>query len=206
MKTTKQTLIPFRCDGWSWEDTTVGPRACRVPAGRLPGRLRRDANALAGPGEDRDRATGDTFLLDEPRPASSHISEGAEPVIQTHPTDPHILWIGDTEGIYKSKNGGDDWRELPNPFPESADGIHIDKHEGTPLYATTMNTATVQFALSHDGGENWQAGPGTSAPTARPIDSGGVVDRPWVATDGEDHLAVVWNPGSSLLDCRTVSA
>jgi len=139
------------------------------------------------PSDDRN-----TFLLDEPRPASTTVSEGAEPIILADQAGEYLL-IADTSGIYKSTDDGTSWSDVTPVFPPGAfiDGISLAQDDTGTIYGADTNGNTISVAKSNDGGDSWTTT--ADVPTAaRPIAASGLADRPWLAATGDDQVGLVY--------------
>ena len=67
-------------------------------------------------------------------------------------------WAGTNGGIFKSTDGGTNWRQLTRGLP--AEGIvqadiAVAPSDGNRIYATVANPQTVRIYRSDDAGENW---------------------------------------------------
>ncbi|OQX78224.1 MAG: hypothetical protein B6D64_07180 [Bacteroidetes bacterium 4484_276] len=155
-----------------------------------------------------------------------------------HPENPDILYaamwerarglnyrrsFGNSSGIWKTEDGGDNWTELTNGLPTGDDvgriGISIAKSNPNVLYAFYDNQGYIGVYKTTDGGTNWAAtnhnevqGMNSSfgwyfgQVRVDPIDA----DRfyllgmeLWTSDDGGnsyDALAGYWNPGEIHVD------
>jgi photosystem II stability/assembly factor-like uncharacterized protein len=74
--------------------------------------------------------------------------------ITIHPTDPDIVFVGGSDGPYRSRDGGDHWERLA--FPDRDVGIwSLLVHPADPriVYA---GGSPVAVYLSEDGGDSWR--------------------------------------------------
>jgi photosystem II stability/assembly factor-like uncharacterized protein len=72
------------------------------------------------------------------------------------PRDSNIIWAGiEVDGVYQSRDGGDNWVHLPalgpDPFHGDIHGLALRPGPQTAVYATTP----FGIATSTDEGENW---------------------------------------------------
>ncbi|HEV3140049.1 MAG TPA: hypothetical protein VGY57_06015, partial [Vicinamibacterales bacterium] len=79
-------------------------------------------------------------------------------------------WAGTTGGIFKSIDGGTTWRQLTRGLP--AEGIvqadiAVAPSDGSRIYATVANPATVRIYRSDDAGENWTVATTDNRPAGR---------------------------------------
>ena len=73
------------------------------------------------------------------------------------PRDHRIVWAGiEVDGVYQSRDGGDNWVHLPalgpDPFQGDIHGLALRTGKTTAVYATTP----FGIATSTDEGENWE--------------------------------------------------
>src|SRR5918911_159237 len=73
------------------------------------------------------------------------------------PRDHRVVWAGiEVDGVYQSRDGGDNWVHLPalgpDPFQGDIHGLALRTGEATAIYATTP----FGIATSTDEGENWE--------------------------------------------------
>jgi len=73
------------------------------------------------------------------------------------PRDHNIIWAGiEVDGVYQSRDGGDNWVHLPalgpDPFHGDIHGLALRTGSQTAVYATTP----FGIATSTDEGENWE--------------------------------------------------
>lgn len=67
--------------------------------------------------------------------------------------DPNTLLVGTTNGVWISKNSGDDWEKISSStMPVNIDSLAIDPRNGTTMYAGTWWRAY----KSQDSGKNWR--------------------------------------------------
>lgn len=114
--------------------------------------------------------------------ANKEVSDGAEPSI-LESKDGRFVWIGDTSGLYISKDHGQTWVEGDAPFLLSADGWTLAEDDTGTLFYSTTTTATLTIASSDDGGF-------TTTYSSDLVDVAPVADRPWLAARGDGELAL----------------
>lgn len=159
--------------------------------------------APASEGPAVDGATDDEprnrFLLDAPRPFTARVGVGAEPDILVDDGGEWI-WMGDTYGVYRSKDGGQTWQTSPNemfphlltrrilapPYWVILDGWAFAQDDAGTLYATTTSGPTVGVYASDNGGLTWR----TSNPFAG---LAAIADRPWLAARNTGEVALIYN-------------
>jgi ligand-binding sensor domain-containing protein len=74
-------------------------------------------------------------------------------VIQTHPSNPDILYIATNDYIYKTRDGGQTWANLSRGMTHSrVIAMAIDPAYPATVYAGTKGDAVYK---SHDGGQRW---------------------------------------------------
>ncbi len=67
--------------------------------------------------------------------------------------DPDLLYVGSKDGIYVSKDSGDDWERVESPtMPVNVNSFAVDPRNTTTLYAGT----TWRPYKSTDSGKNWR--------------------------------------------------
>ncbi len=67
--------------------------------------------------------------------------------------DPNVLTVGTTEGVWISKNSGDDWDKIESStMPREVDSLAIDPRNTSTIYAGTWWRAY----KSTDSGKNWR--------------------------------------------------
>lgn len=68
-------------------------------------------------------------------------------------SDPNILLVGGTNGIWISQNSGDDWKKIESSsLPVNVDSLAIDPRDPKLMYAGT----TWRAYKTTDGGKNWR--------------------------------------------------
>lgn len=68
-------------------------------------------------------------------------------------SDPNIILVGTIEGVWMSKNSGDDWKKISSDtMPVNIDSLAIDPRSADTIYAGTWWRAY----KSTDGGKNWR--------------------------------------------------
>lgn len=72
--------------------------------------------------------------------------------IALHPTKPHIMYAATNDAVYKTRDGGDTWAELPVFSARRVTTIVLDPTYPATLYAGTMGDAVYK---SPDGGRRW---------------------------------------------------
>ncbi len=72
--------------------------------------------------------------------------------IALHPTKPHIMYVATNDAIYKTRDHGDTWQELPVFSARRVTTLVIDPKFPATLYAGTMGDAVYK---SPDGGRRW---------------------------------------------------
>jgi uncharacterized protein (TIGR03437 family) len=126
----------------------------------------------------------------------------ASPItITPHPSDPQTLFIGATDGVYKTADGGKTWRHvfrwappaLLDPAAGSFVNIAIDPANPLNVYVYNFGARPFKFLASGDGGDSWQRrdtpapityGPqGTSVLWVDPNGSGTVGLGVWLSKD-----------------------
>jgi photosystem II stability/assembly factor-like uncharacterized protein len=82
--------------------------------------------------------------------------------ITVHPEDPDIVFIGTTQGAYRSRNRGDRWERLALPDPgANVWSIAIHPADRRTIYA---GYGPVGVYRSDDGGDHWQLLPDPGLP------------------------------------------
>ena len=67
--------------------------------------------------------------------------------------DPNLLYVGTTNGIFVSKNSGDDWEKISSPtMPVNLNSMAIDPRRGSTIYAGT----NWRPYKSTDSGKSWR--------------------------------------------------
>ena len=85
---------------------------------------------------------------------SGGLPGGAEvQAITIHPTDSNILYAGTHHGLYRSRDRGDHWEQLPFPEDEQVWSILIHPKDPQILYT---GTSPVGVYRSNDGGDSWR--------------------------------------------------
>src|SRR5438094_928270 len=84
---------------------------------------------------------------------------GSIGAIAVAPSDPNIIYVG--SGLFKSTDGGSNWRQLTSGLPGAAEGlgrIGIEVSSANPnrLYAIVGATKLGGVYRSDDAGESWQ--------------------------------------------------
>ncbi|MFT5502117.1 MAG: photosystem II stability/assembly factor-like uncharacterized protein, partial [Woeseiaceae bacterium] len=142
--------------------------------------------------------------------------------IRIHPDDPKIMWVaaqgnayrsGDSNGIYKSTDGGATWRRVLEPLNETTGAVDLALDFSNPrvLYAAMWDNQRTAWALrsggdgsgiwrSTDGGESWQrltedlpdgmGKIGVTASAARP-------GRVWAIVEAEDDAGGLYRSDDS---------
>ncbi len=72
--------------------------------------------------------------------------------IALHPTKPHIMYVATNDAVYKTRDHGDTWQELPVFSARRVTTLVIDPKFPATLYAGTMGDAVYK---SPDGGRRW---------------------------------------------------
>lgn len=73
------------------------------------------------------------------------------------PLTPSTVYIGTSKGLFKSTNGGDEWRMLNTSSSNSAiNSLTIDPLTPTNLYAVDYGTSVQRMILSINGGDSWR--------------------------------------------------
>ncbi|HEY3835820.1 MAG TPA: SBBP repeat-containing protein [Bryobacteraceae bacterium] len=154
---------------------------------------------------------------------------GSQTVITPHPTDPQTLFLGGTNGIYKTADGGQTWRLVgPNSNGSNYSVIAVDPKNPELVYAYQPGptySAQSQFLASQDGGESWRAtstgppfglgqgpspefGLGATAMWVDPLGSGAIGLAGWLSKDGGltwtniSATSAPWNLTFSVPDPR----
>ena len=143
---------------------------CVVPAAEV--------DAPPGPAAaPRDAAPGLAL------PAGS-VSGGAEPTILAMRSG--TLFIGDTSGLWRSRDAGATWQEVPVPFLGGlfTDGYALAEDDVGTLYVGATNGQLVSLAASEDEGATWRV--------THVVDAAPVADRPWVAARGDGEVAFLY--------------
>ncbi len=66
--------------------------------------------------------------------------------------DPNVLYVGTTEGVWVSKNSGDDWTKIESKtMPVDVDSLAVDPRNTSTIYAGTWWRAY----KTTDSGKNW---------------------------------------------------
>lgn len=147
-----------------------------------------EASPPAAPEGAREDAPRNLWLLDAPRPFSTKVSNGAEPLMLAKRDG--TLFISDWTGLYRSTDGGATWRATPNPFLELnnvlADGWALAEDADGTLYAADTNGPIVGVAASQDNAETWSL-------QNKIVEAGAVVDRPWLAARGSGDVVLITN-------------
>jgi photosystem II stability/assembly factor-like uncharacterized protein len=81
--------------------------------------------------------------------------------ITVHPTDQSVLYVGTHHGLYRSRDRGDHWEQLPFPEHEQVWSILVHPKNPQVLYA---GTSPVGVYRSNDGGDTWRKLPTPSLP------------------------------------------
>jgi photosystem II stability/assembly factor-like uncharacterized protein len=67
--------------------------------------------------------------------------------------DPNILFVGSSNGVFVSKNSGDDWEKIASPtMPVNLNSMAIDPRRSSTIYAGT----NWRPYKSTDGGQSWR--------------------------------------------------
>ncbi|MEP6705478.1 MAG: hypothetical protein ABJB34_11790, partial [Acidobacteriota bacterium] len=67
--------------------------------------------------------------------------------------DPNLLYVGTTNGVFVSKNSGDDWEKISSStMPVNLNSMAIDPRRGSTIYAGT----NWRPYKSTDGGQSWR--------------------------------------------------
>ena len=67
--------------------------------------------------------------------------------------DPNTLFVGSTNGVWVSKDKGEDWELIPSAtMPKDVNSLEVDPKKGSTLYAGT----TWRPYKSTDSGKNWR--------------------------------------------------
>jgi len=89
------------------------------------------------------------------------------PWVELDPTSPYTLYLCvDTQGLWKTTDGGTSWRRIGNL--DSPVAVRVDPRDGNHLLATQgVRGMTQGFFISHDGGETFTIPPAfeTTSPT-----------------------------------------
>lgn len=74
--------------------------------------------------------------------------------LTVHPEDPHVLYAGTDDGIYRSVDSGQHFERLESPM----NGMHVWKIAVDPVEPQTLFAGTRPSALfrSRDGGQYWE--------------------------------------------------
>ncbi len=74
--------------------------------------------------------------------------------MEQSPKNPDLIFVGTTDGIWKSENSGDDWKKIESStMPDTTiDSIAIDPRDDNTIYAGTWWRAY----KTTDGGKNWR--------------------------------------------------
>ncbi len=66
--------------------------------------------------------------------------------------DPNIIMVGTTDGVWMSKNSGDDWKKISDTTMPTVDSLAIDPRNTSTIFAGTWWRAY----KSTDSGKNWR--------------------------------------------------
>jgi photosystem II stability/assembly factor-like uncharacterized protein len=72
--------------------------------------------------------------------------------IALHPTKPHIMYVATNDSVFKTRDRGETWTELPVFSARRVTTVVIDPKFPATLYAGTMGDAVYK---SPDGGQRW---------------------------------------------------
>lgn len=156
---------------------------CLGPADQRP-------TGEAGPADRSATHEGDfqpnLWLLDQPKPAATRVSGGAEPSVLAT-ADGERLFIGDTSGVYRSTNGGSSWTKLNLPFitPVNCDGYALAEDAAGSLYVAGTTCAALRTARSDDGGASWTN-------VLEVLDVSPIADRPWIGAGPAGDVTVLF--------------
>jgi PKD repeat protein len=119
-------------------------------------------------------------------PVGAAVSDGSEPDILADKAGRYV-WIGDTSGGHWSTDNGTTWNAMPDTGLGFAlsDGWSLAQDDAGSLYAGVLADNRITVSRSDDGGSSWAeenlvAGVWT------------VVDRPWIAADGDGEVVLFY--------------
>ena len=73
-------------------------------------------------------------------------------LIAIHPTDPGVVYAGTQRGVYRSRDGGDNWQRMD--LPEGRIVWSLQFHPGDPQ-VMYLGTEGSEVYISRDSGESW---------------------------------------------------
>lgn len=154
-----------------------------------------DANQSIGPSTNTWVLDGvhyfpNLWLLDAPKPASVHVSNGAEPSMLAD-TLGRYLWIGEyPNGLFISTDNGDTWKRSRAPFLLGlCDGLALAQDGAGRLFVgANSGCVSMSVARSSDGGFTWD----NMGLLGQALDVATIADRPWVAARGNGEVAAFY--------------
>jgi hypothetical protein len=82
------------------------------------------------------------------------------------PSASDTLWLGATDGLYRSKNGGSSFTAIDQFATQPTGPVDVFHHEGSPARILAFNAASGSGRVSNNGGQTWPSvgnqGPVTS--------------------------------------------
>jgi hypothetical protein len=133
-------------------------------------------------------------------PPGIDLSRFGVAVVALDPGHPYTLYANsDSQGIFRTTDGGATWMRLGNPpatpdygtsetYLDSMTGLYVDPCDSQHLYATDgVRGATLGFWVSHDGGNSWVKPPGWIE-----VEKMTTNDMGWLTVDPSDfrHILV----------------
>ena len=114
----------------------------------------RDSNILYASGH-RHKAPGGFFKSTDGGATwqtSKELRKSAIQAMVQSSFDPNVLYVGTTEGVWVSKNSGDNWDKIESAtMPINVDSLAVDPRNTSTIYAGTWWRAY----KSTDSGKNW---------------------------------------------------